>query len=145
MSSTRQIIALLVLVFSHSSLWGDMPSWGDLKIRFVYSDPAPSPTPIEMDARIGIDQPVSDESFLVNGDNRGLANVVAYLIPPSGEEVTAHPSYQARAGSRVKIEMRDGRFEPHILLLRTSQTMVQINDDVTGYAPHMMLVSNSPM
>ncbi|MGI9471870.1 MAG: hypothetical protein ACR2NZ_10080 [Rubripirellula sp.] len=140
----RLIVAAIVIGGSFSSARGDAPTWGDLSVRFQYDGEAVQ-KPLDISPKYGIDDVVVDESLIVNPANQGLANVVAYLMPPKGEEVMAHPSYEQTAEDRVKIEMREGRFEPHVLLLRTSQTMVQVNDDSLGYAPHMMLIANSPM
>ena len=147
MNRPRTLFVLFCLlqapVFANSA---EDSRWGDLRIRFVYDGQAPDREALELVPRDGINAEVLDESLIIQPENGGIANVVAYLDPPRGSKaVEAHPSYAETADARVKIEMTEGRFEPHVLLIRTSQKMVQVNDDEIGYAPHLLLFNNSPM
>ena len=54
----------------------------------------------------------------------GLANVLVYALGTGGK---AHPDYAKDAAAKVRLTARGGRFEPHFLTLRTSQTLLLTN------------------
>ena len=74
-----------------------------------------------------------DESIVVGSDG-GLANVIVYLYLGRGKKVSAvHPDYEKTAGDKVVLSNENCRFEPHIVLLRTSQTLEIKNADGFGH------------
>jgi hypothetical protein len=106
---------------------GRFGEWGDLRGRFVFDGPAPAPKPIDL--RRGPDHErfaglgLHDESLLVDKGG-GLANVLVYALGTGGK---AHPDYAKDAAAKVRLTARGGRFEPHFLTLRTSQTLLLTN------------------
>ncbi len=108
--------------------------WGTLTGQFILKGKAPEPKfanpSTANDAfcqqldKIPLDQ-------MVVGPNGELANVVVYV---SDRKVKAvHPSYEESANASVEIDNKDCRFQPHVVVMRTSQTLVIKNSDPT---PH---------
>lgn len=124
----------------------DDSQWGDLSGQFLYDgDPPPAKT-----FRITKDQAVfgdtiQDESLLVNPDNGGIANILVYLLSNDEADPSVHPSYEASANAKVELAMQGGRFAPHVLLLCTSQTMLQCNKDQVGYNANLQFINNQGM
>jgi hypothetical protein len=104
--------------------WGD---WGDLRGRFVFDGKAPAPKPLDVarlrDGALFAGLGLHDESLLVDKGG-GLANVLVYALGTGGK---AHPDYAKDAAAKVRLTARGGRFEPHFLTLRTSQTLLLTN------------------
>lgn len=120
--------------------------WGDLSGRFVFDGAAPPPKTIRIDRDVAeLGTSILDESLIVQPKNLGIANVVLYLIPPKQDELPVHPSYEATADAKIPFAMKDGRFDPHILLIRTSQKMLQENKDKVGHNANISFFNNAPM
>ncbi len=119
--------------------------WGDLQGRFVFDGVPPEPQrlPIDKD-RNSFPLPILDESLVVNTKNGGLANVVLYLLPSQEVPLHVHPNYDDDLNSKVELVMQGGRFEPHILLLRTTQTMLQRNKDCVIHNARIDFFNNAP-
>lgn len=89
---------------------------------------------------------IPDESLLIDGTNGGIANVVVYLIRETMDEPLAiHPSYTSAADSRLTLTMHGGRFKPHILLLRTTQSVTVRNRDNVLHNPRVDFLRNHPV
>ena len=135
----------LVLLAAFSVL-GDERSWGDLGGRFVYDSEPPNAKAITvMKDKDALGKSIPDESLVVNKANRGLANVLIYLLPNEAGELLIHPSHEMSETTKVELSMHEGRFKPHVLLMRTTQTMVQKNRDPIGHFAHIHFRKNSPM
>lgn len=121
--------------------------WGHLSGRFVLDGdvPATKKIPITKDAdELGFSE-VDDESLVVNKKNKGIANIAIFLRPARGADLKVHPSYEKTAGSKTELKFHKGRFEPHMLLVRTSQTMVHHSMDSVFYSPHFHVFKNHPL
>ena len=109
--------------------------WGHLKGKFLVKG-APAAKKIEVagnDAAYCGKFDLHEEEVVV-GDNGELANVVLTLNIGRGDEPpTPHESYAADAEAAVLMDNKDCRFEPHITLLRTSQTLDIKNSDTVGH------------
>lgn len=122
-------------------------SWGDLTGRFVYDGAPPTPQKWKIsggdaDYLRRINAEMVDESLVVDRADGGIANVVIYLMPEPGKKLDIHPHYAETAEAEVRIEALAGRFNPHIQLLRTSQTLVQANRDSIGYNFNIAVLRN---
>lgn len=101
-------------------------SWGHLSGRFVFDGNAPKPKQIKVDkdeeacGNCGL----IDESLLVDAKSNGLQNVVVYLYLKRGETIDSHPAYKETEKQDVILTNKCCRFEPHVVLLRTSQQLV---------------------
>jgi plastocyanin len=120
--------------------------WGHLKGQFIYdgSPPAQSPLTITKDPEFCGQHRIVDESLVVNGENGGLANAVVYLSVRRGQDAPqSHESYAETADARVTLDNDKCRFEPHISLLRTSQTLLIKNSDPVGHNTNIAASSNA--
>jgi hypothetical protein len=130
-ASTR--LAMLLLVAA--SFWTANGSsqttpedgeWGHLRGRFSYDGEPPARKQIKITKDEGLrKEPLFDESLVV-GEDHGLANVVVYV---TSKDVPVHPDYAATAENDVQLEARELRLEPHIQLIRLSQTLRLQNFD----------------
>lgn len=114
--------------------------WGSLRGRFLYAGLPPQPRRLELraigDAKAAqaefrpadpfyLKQELYDESLLVD-DDRGIANVVVWVRT---KPLPIHPDDEQAAGAKVTIEVKDGRLVPHVVAMRSSQTLEVRNAD----------------
>lgn len=131
---------LLVLVACSPGVAGE---WGHLAGRIVFDGELPSATSDSVASKASTSH--RDRSLLVDSQSRGIANVVIYLWPPRGQDVPEHPSYRKTRAATVEWKMEQMQFVPRVLLLRTTQTMVQRNLDKKGHNAHIAFIRNAPM
>jgi len=139
----RRISALLVMIFALAApARGN--EWGDLHLRFLYDGepPAPRALLVDKDQAICGKQKLLDESLVVDKETRGIANVVVMLLKPKDRDVPIHESYEKASAEPAKIVSRNCRFEPHVLLMRTTQPLELDNEDPIGYNPKLELFAN---
>jgi hypothetical protein len=119
--------------------------WGDLRGRFIYDGDLPhvNALPVNKD-RGTFDYTIDDESLIVNKDNLGLANILVFLLPGKDDELQVHPTYAESARSKVNLSLKRGQFSPHILLARTTQTIVELNEDKVAHNANIQSIRNAP-
>lgn len=115
---------------------------GDLKIRFEYGgDP---PTPGEVDVNKDVEfcgrNKIFNERLLVNKDNKGIKNVIVYV-------------YTGRGGSELEdvkpannthtLANENCRFEPHIVIAQTGDTLKVTNPDMVGHNANLGFFNNN--
>ncbi len=130
------LIALCVVGFApRTAMADDDGEWGNVRGRFVYDGPLPEVKvfPITKD-RAALGDEIADESLVVNEENKGVANVIVYLMPDAEAELPVHPSYDDAAKAKVELAIEGSRFAPRVLLLRTSQTLAMRNKDMVAHA-----------
>jgi hypothetical protein len=101
------------------------------------------PVKIKQDPKV-CGEEVFDESLLVNPKDRGIANVVVWLVPQKGEDVFVHPDYEKSRDAEVILQVKGCRYEPRVVLLRTTQTLVWKTVDPIGHNPKVELLRNPP-
>ncbi len=121
--------------------------WGDLKGQFLCDGqpPAPAALTITKDEEFCCQHQLVDQSLLVDAETRGLQNVVVFLYPAASESVAIHADYQERASGRVKLDNLACRFEPRVVLLWKSQTLLVGNSDPVGHNAVIDLQRNAPI
>ena len=97
---------------------------GNLSGRLVVDGTVPEPAPIALPTGIN----VLDESVVVGKDNT-LQNVFVYLRT---KDVHVAPRYASSAKDELVLDIKNGRFDPHMLVLRSSQTLKVTNSDRFG-------------
>lgn len=109
--------------------------WGDLTATFVFDGKAPVAKPIDVnkDQAFCGKHNLVDESLVVNPKNGGIKNVVVYLMPSTGQKVPVSPDYEKTAKDSIEVDNKFCRFEPHIAIVRTTQTLVLANTDPIGH------------
>ncbi len=139
------LLSLAVSVLP-AQLFAQNTRWGSLAIRFVYDGEPPKAKTIRITKdHDALGDTIGDESLLVNARNRGIANVVLYLLPAKNKKLRVHAAYDATAKARKMLGMRRGRFEPHMLLARTSQTIVLKNTDTLGHHARILFSHSGAM
>lgn len=108
--------------------------WANLRGRVVYDGTPPVPNRIRpnKDEEVCGKYELFDERLVVNATNRGVKNVIVVLCVARGEAVEIHDSYRAEETGEVLLQSLHCRFEPHVTLLRTTQTLKVRNSDPKG-------------
>ena len=139
------VVIVLVCVFGTAA---QAQQWGDLSAKFVYDGGKHQAAPLQVttDKEFCSKFNVLDESLVVNAQNGGIANVVAYLSQarPDGP-VPVHPSYQETATAGVKMDNSCCRFDPHVALLRTTQKLLLGNSDDVSHNCKIDTLANQPI
>lgn len=117
-------------------------TWGNLTGKFVYDGPSPSAArlAITKDEQVCGKHGLHDESLEL-GSGNGLKHVVIFL---ADKKAAVHPDYEAAAKDTVKFDNDHCRFEPHILPLRTSQTLEIHNSDPLSHNSNLTPLGDSP-
>ena len=105
-----------------------------LKGKFIYGGDAPKAAPIAVvaDKAFCGKKPLFSEDVVVGKDG-GLANVIVYLYLSRGDTVKVDPAYDALKAEKVRVDNVACRFEPHVSLVWTEQTVVLGNKDAVGH------------
>ncbi len=123
------------------AITGSAADTGDLKIRFEYAGKPFTPKPIDVnkDMEFCGKHGLAEERLVVNKQNQGIKNVVVYV-------------YTGRGGSKLdKVEPaknthtlanQNCRFEPHILITQTGDTLKVTNPDPVGHNANMNFFEN---
>lgn len=122
--------------------------WGTLSGQFVYDGKAPTPKPavINKDVAVCGKHNLVNEDLVVNPENGGIANVAIYLYVARGKKApTAHPDYAKTATEEVTLDNTNCRFEPHVVTLRTTQTLLIGNQDTVGHNTKIDALKNIPI
>jgi len=109
--------------------------WGELKGTFVLKGGVPKAKAIAVTKDIPFcgKHKLVDESLVVGADG-GVKNIVVYMYLKTGAAKPAiHPDYVKTAKSVVSLDNKGCRFEPHVVLLRTTQTLKVGNPDAVGH------------
>lgn len=121
--------------------------WGDLSLTLTYDGAPPEAKKLDAnkDQAVCGKMPLFDESLVVNSKNKGLANVVVTLyLKPGSAKPAVHPDYEKTAKDEVVMDNLGCRFEPHITILRSTQTLVLQNSDPIAHNIKADLLNNPP-
>ncbi len=134
----------LALIFTLAVSFAQFPittlaaDWGTLKGRFIVDGKLPAAAPpivVAVPAACGAPR---DESVVI-GANGELANVVIFVREKS---IDVNPKYDQTANAEVVLDNMNCRFEPHVLVKRTSQPLVLKNSDPLGHNVNATLLKN---
>lgn len=120
--------------------------WGTLKGRFVLEGSQPEQPKLQINKDVefcGKHEPRS-EKLVVHREDRGIANVVIWLNSKPGEKVAIHPSYDEAAMAQIKLANKGCRFDPHVCVLRTGQSLLIANPDQVDHNTAAGLDRNDP-
>lgn len=121
--------------------------WGTLTGQFVYDGDAPTAKKLTItkDQQFCGKFDLTNEEVVVNPDNNGLANVVLYVYVARGKKAPKpHPSYADTAAAKVSLDNMNCRFEPRVITLRTTQTLLVGNKDSVGHNTKVDAIKNIP-
>jgi len=118
--------------------------WGDLDGTFLYKGTPPTPAKIkaEKDPEFCGKHELVEETIVVNKENKGLANVVVYLMDTAKPKI--HPDYAKMAAAEVVVDNENCRFRPHVQAIRTGQTLVVGNKDPIAHNTKAEFFNNNP-
>jgi hypothetical protein len=122
--------------------------WGNLMARFVFdgAPPPEKPAQITSDKEFCGKHKVLLEALVVDPDNKGVANVVVYLyLGRTDAKPSIHESYAATEKAEVKLDNNKCRFDPHVCLLRTTQTLLLGNSDPVAHNTKIDTFKNAPI
>ena len=136
------VICSLVLVWASAS----HAQWATLKGQFLFGKegtkvPAAAKVTPTKDVEVCGKQQLFDETLTVNPENRGIANVVIWAFRPK----SIHKDYEKTAKDVVKLDNLGCRFEPHIVAVRTGQTLEIGNPDPIGHNSKVDFLKNTPV
>jgi len=106
--------------------------WGHLVGRFVFdgSPPVAEKLSVTKDQQYCTKHHPVDESLVVS-DKHELANAVVFLRVK--DPVDVHASYEETASGEVSLDNKFCRFDPHVAVLRTTQTLLLKNTDTIAH------------
>tara|TARA_R110002072_G_scaffold233795_1_gene391351 strand:- start:18976 stop:19806 length:831 start_codon:yes stop_codon:yes gene_type:complete len=137
-------VVLLSVLAGRTTLGEDL---GTLSGRVVFKGKPPAAEKVDLNKDIAICSKTHplDEELLVNPQNGGLANVVVWLELEKGQELpeVVLPK-ERKLPTEVVMTNRNCRFEPHIAVLTTKQTLVLGNDDPVAHNTLANLFYNTP-
>lgn len=127
----RALSTIAVAILAVSGSMSRAAEWGDLKAKFIYDGDVPAAIPVvpDKDAEFCGKFEIFDEELVVNKTNKGIADVVAYMVTRDSPTPPIHPDYAAQANAKVVLDNLGCRFTPHVTLLTTTQTLVLKNSD----------------
>jgi hypothetical protein len=122
--------------------------WGHLRGRFVFDGEPPvrKPVLITADKEFCGNKDLLEEEVVVKPDSKGLANVAVWIYRARGEApLPVHASYAETAKAEVCLDADGCRFNPHVGLLRTAQTLWIRNRNPIGDSAKIDTLQNPPI
>jgi plastocyanin len=122
-------------------------SWGTLSgtVKYEGNAPAPSKLAVNKDIEYCGKFPLVDESLLV-GEDGGLKNVIVTLYLGRGDKPPqVHPGYAAGKKKPVVLNNTKCRFDPHVAIVQTGQTLEVGNLDAVGHNTKVDTFTNPPI
>jgi hypothetical protein len=119
--------------------------WGNLKARLVYDGdpPARKPVKITADRAFCGKQRILLEDLVVHPASRGVASIIVWLHLSRGDpRPPVHESYLKTQKAEVTLDASRCRFDPHVCLLRTTQTLLIRNRNPIGDSAKIDTVDN---
>jgi plastocyanin len=117
---------------------------GDLKIHFEYGGDAPERALVkpDKDTEFCGRTKLLDESLIVNPKNKGIQNVIAYVYTSrrGGSKLDPVPP----ANKSHTLANDKCRFEPHVIIAQTGDTLVVTNPDSVGHNANFQFIMNTP-
>jgi hypothetical protein len=122
--------------------------WGDLLGRFVYDGepPARKPITVTTDKEYCGKCSLWEEELVVDPATKGVADVVVWLhLSSRNPAPPIHESYAKSEKAVIRLDSTKCRIEPHVCLLRTTQTLLMRNTDPIADGLKIDTFNNLPM
>lgn len=142
------IISLTALIMAVAVSTATQAQWATLKGQFLYGKQgtevpnAMKLTPTK-DVQVCGKHPLFDESLVVNPENRGIQNIILWLSMRTAPKV--HPEYKETADDIILMDNNGCRFDPHVAVVRTTQTFRVGNSDPVGHNSLINFLKNPPV
>ena len=125
------------LILSSSPETASAQGYGHLTGQFVLQGAMPKIAPPklgEKDREVCEVKPALPENTLiVDDETKGIANIVVYLKKAPRN---IHPNLKNPKEKEIVFDQKNCRFEPHMLLVRTDQTVLVKSDDPINHNTH---------
>lgn len=138
--------SLVSLMVAMASTAVNAAEWGTVKGRFVFDGSLPERPKLVLNKDVefcGKFEPRS-EKLVVHPDDRGIVNVVIWLDTKLGEKPAIHPSFEESVSAKIKLMNKGCRFDPHVCVLRTGQSLLIENPDQVDHNTAAGLDRNQP-
>ena len=115
---------------------------GDLKIRFEYGGDAPKLGDVKVTADVAFcgKQGLIDESLIVDGETKGIKNVVVQLYTGrGGSKIDPVPA----AKREITLDNDACRFEPHVVITQVGDTLKVVNSDSVGHNANLQFFNSA--
>ena len=109
--------------------------WGHLSGRFVYDGDPPvrKPIKITVDPEFCGKCGLLEENLVVDPKTKGVAHVAVWMIlRRGGPAPLIHESYAEAEKAEINLDSTCCRIDPHVCLLRTTQSLLLRNTDPIG-------------
>ena len=143
MTNPARLVAALAIMLATMTT-ATAADWGTLKGKFVLDgDPGdPAALNVNKDVEFCGKHSLVDESIVV-ADGGALSNVFVYVYLKRGGKIDIHPDLAEPSSEPVVLDNKGCRFEPHVALLRTGQTLeVRNSDKGIGHNTNFTLLKN---
>ncbi len=130
-------VVFLGLLLARTGVADD--GYGDFVGRVVVEGDVPSLSPLGKGICAGKDVP--DESLLVHESNRGLANVLVYLMKTPDR---VHPDLAMPPTAELVLAQKDCTFQPHVRIVRSRQKVRILTAGAVTHHARASPVRNSP-
>ncbi len=115
--------------------------WGTLTGRIVFDGKAAAPAVLDTSKDPGCKEKVEAENLIVSDDG-GLANAVIMLRTKNPK---VHPDYEKTEKDELVLDNLNCRFEPHVQVVRLSQTLLLKNSDPMGHNSNISPLLGTPV
>lgn len=132
------VIGLLLI----APLAANAQETGDLKIRFQYGGDAPKQGEVKVTADVAFcgKQGLVDETLIVDGDSKGIKNVVVQLYTGrGGSKIDPVPP----AKREITLDNNSCRFEPHVVIAQVGEVLKVVNSDTVGHNANLQFFNNA--
>lgn len=141
----RFLILTAVIAATFLSTTAHAAEWGDLKVKFVFKGAAPASKAIDVtvDKEFCGKHELVDESLIV-GEDGGIQNFVVYAYDGRGgiDLPAIHPDLMGKANT-LELANKDCRFEPHIVICKSGDTLNVTNPDAVGHNCNLAFLVNA--
>ena len=144
------VLLAVLTIAGMSSVLAVEPKWGTVKGQFLFDGVVPKLPPLVKAAPGVGNQDVPDEKLVVDADTKGIANIIIYL--PIRPELVHPDSEQSRdtvedekPGDEVSFDIKNHRFVPHAMIVRTSQKIRLRNADAQTHNFAIAPIRNTPL
>ncbi|MGB7345381.1 MAG: methylamine utilization protein, partial [Pirellulaceae bacterium] len=140
MKLIQSLLALAIVISFGGHALAD--ETGDLKITFKLRGQAPKPKPIALNGPFCGNFKHMEESLVVDPATKGIKDVVVYVY--TGRRGTELKEQEPRKKT-VTLENKNCRFEPHVVLLQTQDTLKVTNPDPVGHNVNLPFFAGAPV
>jgi len=143
MKNLQRLSLAAVAMFLAAAPAAQAAQWGSITGRFIYDGKSPAAVKVNVDKDTEVcgKHNLLDEGLTV-GAGGEIKDAVIYLYT---KNPAVHPDYAKTAEAEVPLDNKNCRFEPHVVVLRTTQSLVLKNSDPVGHNSKVDAIINAPI